>query len=98
VAIPDAILHAPQALDDAEWAYMRQHTIIGQRIISAAPGLLNVALIVRSSHERYDGSGYPDRLSGDEIPPAARIVSVCDAYDASSLTAPTAARVHTKKR
>ena len=61
---------------------MRQHTIIGERIIGAAPGLLAVARIVRSSHERYDGTGYPDRLAGDEIPLNARIVSVCDAYDA----------------
>jgi diguanylate cyclase (GGDEF)-like protein len=82
VAIPDAILHAPRALDEAEWEYMRQHTIIGERIIGGAPGLLDVAWIVRSSHERHDGRGYPDGLSGDEIPLAASIVSVCDAYDA----------------
>jgi HD-GYP domain-containing protein (c-di-GMP phosphodiesterase class II) len=82
IAIPDAILHAPRALDDAEWEYMRQHTIIGERIIAAAPGLSAVASIVRSSHERYDGTGYPDRLAGEEIPLAARIVSVCDTYDA----------------
>lgn len=82
IAIPDAILHAPRALDEAEWAYMRQHTIIGERIIAAAPGLTAVAGIVRSSHERYDGNGYPDRLAGEEIPLAARIVAVCDTYDA----------------
>ena len=52
------------------------------RIIGAAPGLLAVAGIVRSSHERYDGHGYPDQLAGEEIPLAARIVSVCDTYDA----------------
>ena len=61
---------------------MRQHTIIGERIICAAPGLQTVAAIVRSSHERFDGNGYPDRLVGDEIPLAARIVAVCDTYDA----------------
>jgi putative nucleotidyltransferase with HDIG domain len=82
VAIPDAILHAPRALDAAEWEYMRQHTIIGERIITAAPGLAAVAAIVRSSHERYDGRGYPDRLAGEEIPLGARIVAVCDTYDA----------------
>ena len=82
IAIPDAILHAPRALDAAEWEYMRQHTIIGERIISAAPGLQTVAAIVRSSHERFDGNGYPDQLVGDEIPLAARIVAVCDTYDA----------------
>ena len=82
VAIPDAILHAPRALDAAEWEYMRQHTIIGERIIGVAPELRGVGRIVRSSHERYDGGGYPDGLAGDEIPLGARIVAVCDAYDA----------------
>ena len=61
---------------------MRQHTVIGERIICAAPGLQTVAAIVRSSHERFDGNGYPDQLVGDEIPLAARIVAVCDTYDA----------------
>jgi two-component system cell cycle response regulator len=82
VAIPDAILHAPRKLTEDEWEYMRQHTIIGARIIGAAPELLPVAEIVRSSHERWDGGGYPDRLAGGEIPLGARIVSVCDSYDA----------------
>jgi two-component system cell cycle response regulator len=82
VAIPDAILHAPRKLTDDEWEYMRQHTIIGERIIRAAPELAGVAEIVRSSHERWDGAGYPDRLTGEEIPLGARIVSVCDTYDA----------------
>jgi diguanylate cyclase (GGDEF)-like protein len=82
IAIPDAILHAPRALDAAEWEYMRQHTIIGERIIGAAPGLASVAAAVRSSHERYDGRGYPDGLAGEDIPLAARIVAVCDTYDA----------------
>ncbi len=61
---------------------MRRHTIIGERILSAAPALSEVALLVRSSHERWDGHGYPDALMGDEIPVGARIISVCDAYDA----------------
>ncbi|MBE2315721.1 diguanylate cyclase [Solirubrobacter sp. CPCC 204708] len=82
IAIPDAILHAPRALDEAEWQYMRQHTIIGERIIGATPGLQTVGRIVRSSHERYDGNGYPDGLAGEEIPLAARIVAACDTYDA----------------
>jgi diguanylate cyclase (GGDEF)-like protein len=82
VAIPDAILHAPRALTAAEWEYMRQHTIIGERIIAAAPELRGVGKIVRSSHERWDGRGYPDGLKGEEIPLGARIVAVCDSYDA----------------
>jgi HD-GYP domain-containing protein (c-di-GMP phosphodiesterase class II) len=61
---------------------MRQHTIIGERIISAAPSLAGIARIVRSTHERFDGGGYPDGLAGTAIPLTARIVAVCDAYDA----------------
>ncbi len=82
VAIPDAILHAPRALTQDEWGYMRQHTIIGERIIAAAPELRGVGKIVRSSHERWDGGGYPDGLAGEAIPLGARIVAVCDAYAA----------------
>jgi HD-GYP domain-containing protein (c-di-GMP phosphodiesterase class II) len=82
VAIPDAILQKPGSLDPEEWDMIRQHTILGERILSAAPALRPVARIVRSSHERWDGDGYPDGLAGEEIPLAARIVAVCDAYDA----------------
>jgi diguanylate cyclase (GGDEF)-like protein len=82
LAIPDAILTAPRSLEPDEWAFMRRHTIIGERIISAAPALAPVAKIVRSTHERVDGDGYPDGLAGDEIPLEARIIAVCDAYDA----------------
>ena len=82
VAIPDEILSKPGPLDETELGFMRRHTIIGERILLAAPALKPVARLVRSSHERYDGSGYPDGLIGDEIPLGARVVSVCDAYDA----------------
>ena len=82
VGIPDAILDKPAALDEAEWAFMRTHTRIGERILSAAPALAKAAKIVRSTHERYDGTGYPDALVGEEIPLGSRIVAVCDAYDA----------------
>jgi diguanylate cyclase (GGDEF)-like protein len=81
-AIPETILNKRGALDDDEWAFMRRHTVIGERIIRAAPSLAHVAELVRSSHERYDGGGYPDALRGDEIPLGASIVAVCDAYDA----------------
>jgi diguanylate cyclase (GGDEF)-like protein/putative nucleotidyltransferase with HDIG domain len=86
VAIPDAILHAPRKLTPEEWGYMRQHTIIGARIIAAAPEMAPVADIVRSSHERYDGGGYPDGLAGENIPLGARIVAVCDSYEAMTTT------------
>ena len=88
IAIPDEILNKPASLDQAEWALIRQHTLIGERIIEAAPALALVATIVRSTHERYDGDGYPERLAGDGIPLIARIVSVCDAYDAMLTTRP----------
>jgi putative nucleotidyltransferase with HDIG domain len=86
VAIPDEILHAPRRLTEDEWQYMRQHTIIGARIIGAAPELTPVAEIVRSSHERYDGAGYPDQIAGEDIPLGSRIVAVCDSWDAMTTT------------
>jgi two-component system cell cycle response regulator len=86
VAIPDAILQAPRRLTHEEWGYMRQHTIIGARIIAAAPEMAPVAEIVRSSHEAFDGSGYPDGLAGQDIPLGARIVAVCDSYEAMTTT------------
>jgi diguanylate cyclase (GGDEF)-like protein len=86
VAIPDAILGKAGPLDEAEWNFMKRHTIIGERIISAAPALAAVAKLVRSTHERFDGAGYPDGLPGDAIPLIARIVAVCDAYDAMTTT------------
>ena len=82
VAIPDAIITKPGPLDDDEWAFMRRHTLIGERILAAAPALAPAAALVRSSHEAYDGSGYPDALAGVEIPLGARIIAVCDAFDA----------------
>lgn len=68
IAVPDSILHKPEALDDAEWAFMRTHTLIGERILAAAPALSRAAKLVRASHERFDGHGYPDGLSGEQIP------------------------------
>jgi diguanylate cyclase (GGDEF)-like protein len=82
LAVPDAILEKPGALDDAERAFMRRHTIVGERILLAAPALAAVAPLVRASHERWDGTGYPDGLAGRDIPIGARIVAVCDAWDA----------------
>ena len=82
IAIPDEILNKTGPLDESEWAFMRRHTIIGERILLAAPALRPVARLVRASHERYDGSGYPDGLVGEQIPLGARVVAVCDAFDA----------------
>jgi diguanylate cyclase (GGDEF)-like protein len=80
LAVPDEILHKPGPLDEREWAFVRQQTIVGERILRASPALRSVAGIVRSSHENWDGSGYPDGLVGDETPLAARIIRVCSAY------------------
>jgi diguanylate cyclase (GGDEF)-like protein/putative nucleotidyltransferase with HDIG domain len=82
MAIPDAILDKPGPLDERERAFIREHTLIGERILAAAPSLGTVAGLVRSSHERFDGAGYPDGIAGTEIPLGSRIVAVCDAFDA----------------
>ena len=82
VAVPDAILHKPGPLDEADWSFMRQHTLIGERIVGAADALRPVGRVVRASHERWDGGGYPDGLAGDAIPLGSRIVFACDAWDA----------------
>jgi two-component system, cell cycle response regulator len=82
IAIPDAILAKAGPLDEQEWQFMRRHTILGERILMAASALRPVARLVRSSHERFDGGGYPDGLSGEQIPLGSRIIFVCDAYDA----------------
>ena len=81
-AIPDAVLAKPGALDPAEWELIRQHTLLGERIMHGAPALANAARLVRSSHERIDGTGYPDGLTGEQIPLGSRIICVCDAFDA----------------
>jgi diguanylate cyclase (GGDEF)-like protein len=82
LAVPDAILSKPGPLTEAEWEFVRRHTVIGERILRAAPALAPVAPLVRSSHEHFDGHGYPDALAGEHIPLASRIISVCDAFDA----------------
>jgi diguanylate cyclase (GGDEF)-like protein/putative nucleotidyltransferase with HDIG domain len=88
VAVPDSILSKPGALNDEEWAVMRRHTVVGERILRAVPGLGPVARIVRHGHEHYDGSGYPDGLRGEDIPLGSRIVGACDAYDAMTSERP----------
>jgi diguanylate cyclase (GGDEF)-like protein len=78
VAVPDEILHKA-ALDPAEEAILRQHPVAGERILAVADSMRPVARIIRATHERWDGAGHPDGLSGEEIPLAARIVAVCAA-------------------
>jgi diguanylate cyclase (GGDEF)-like protein len=88
VAIPDRILHKPAALDDADWALMRDHPVIGERILRAIPGMGAVARIVRHEHERFDGGGYPDGLAGEDIPVGSRVILACDAYHAMTSDRP----------
>jgi diguanylate cyclase (GGDEF)-like protein len=80
LAIPDSILSKPDALTDEEERFLHRHPLIGERILSSAPALAKVSRIVRSIHERYDGSGYPDGLVGQEIPFRSRVIGACSAY------------------
>ena len=80
LAIPDAILHKPAGLDPEEWEVMRTHPEIGARIVASAPSLAHTADLIRSHHERHDGTGYPDGLAGEEIPLPAAIIAVCAAF------------------
>ena len=89
VAIPNEIINKPGPLDDAEWEIMRTHTIEGQRMLDRVGGAMReVGLIVRGSHERWDGGGYPDGLAGEAIPLEARVIAACDAYNAMTTTRP----------
>jgi diguanylate cyclase (GGDEF)-like protein len=80
MGIPDAILTKAGPLDPDEWAFIRHSPLIGERITAAAPALVPVARIIRSTRERFDGAGYPDRLAGETIPLGARIIAACHAY------------------
>jgi HD-GYP domain-containing protein (c-di-GMP phosphodiesterase class II) len=83
IAVPKEIINKPGPLDDAEWEIMRLHTIEGQLLLDKVGGFMReVGRVVRSSHERFDGGGYPDGLAGEEISLEARIVSCCDAFSA----------------
>ncbi len=95
LAIPDAILHKPGPLDPDEWRFLRRHTIVGERILAVSPLLRKTGEIVRSSHERWDGTGYPDGIAGQDIPLAARIICACDALDAMTRERPYKAAMST---
>lgn len=90
VAIPTSVLRKASPLTDDEWALIRTHTVIGQRILNAVPALQTVATFVRSTHECYDGTGYPDGLGGQEIPLPSRIVFACDSFHAMTSRRPYA--------
>ncbi|MGZ4388196.1 MAG: HD-GYP domain-containing protein, partial [Gaiellaceae bacterium] len=82
IGIPERILHKPGPLDDDEWKVMKEHPVISEYILAEVDVAPIVLEIARSSHERMDGGGYPDGVAGEEIPLAARIVLVADAFDA----------------
>ena len=88
IGIPDAILLKPSGLTEGEWAVMREHPEIGERICLPLRSLRRVLPIIRHHHERWDGSGYPDGLAGEAIPPTARILQVVDIYDALTTARP----------
>jgi diguanylate cyclase (GGDEF)-like protein len=88
VGIPDEVLQKTGPLDENQWAMMREHPLIGERILRVIPGMGGVARIVRHEHERWDGAGYPDKLAGEEIPIGSRIILACDAYHAMTTDRP----------
>jgi response regulator RpfG family c-di-GMP phosphodiesterase len=93
MALPNAVLTRAGELPGHEWEFVRLHTIVGERLLAANFGMENVSRLVRSSHERWDGGGYPDGLSGAEIPLGARVLFVCSAFQDM-----TSARAHRPAR
>jgi len=93
LAVPDTILRKTTNLDEYEQVLMEQHTLVGERILSAAFALRPVAKIVRATHEHFDGRGYPDGLAGEDIPLGARIIAVCDAFEAMTSDRPYQASI-----
>jgi HD-GYP domain-containing protein (c-di-GMP phosphodiesterase class II) len=89
IEVPKEIINKPGPLTAEEWAVMKQHTITGQTMLENVGGVLaEVGQVVRSSHEHYDGRGYPDGLAGEDIPVEARIISCCDAFNAMTTNRP----------
>ncbi len=92
LAVPDEILGKPGPLDEREREFIRQHTLVGERILRASPAFRSVATVVRSSHERWEGTGYPDGLAGEDIPLASRIICASVRRDDLASSLPAAAR------
>lgn len=82
IGVPDAILHKPEALTEAEWRMMREHPVLGEEILGSVEGMRGAAMLIRHHQEKWDGTGYPDGLRGEQIPVGARILAVVDAYGA----------------
>jgi len=88
VAIRTEVLNKPGSLEDDEWVHIRTHPVVGERILSPIVRLSSVIGAIRHHHERFDGTGYPDNLTGDNIPEGARILAIADAYDAMTSNRP----------
>jgi HD-GYP domain-containing protein (c-di-GMP phosphodiesterase class II) len=88
LAIPPWVLDKPGPLTETERALMEAHSVTGQKILERKPALISLGPLVRATHERWDGNGYPDRLWGSAIPIPSRIVAVCDAFDAMTNARP----------
>ena len=88
IGVPDYVLLKPALLEDAEWIIMKQHSEIGEKIMVSTEleGSQQAALLIRHHHEHYNGMGYPDKLSGKNIPICSRIISIADSYDAMAVT------------
>jgi putative nucleotidyltransferase with HDIG domain len=97
LGVPEAILLKPGPLNAQEERQMRAHPVIGESIVKRLPSAADVLIIIRNHHERFDGGGYPDGLSGYKIPLLARIVSVCDSYDALANDRPYRARLNSEE-
>jgi HD-GYP domain-containing protein (c-di-GMP phosphodiesterase class II) len=88
VAIRTEVLNKPGSLEDDEWVHIRTHPVVGERILSPIVRLSRVIDAIRHHHERFDGTGYPDNLTGNNIPEGARILAIADAYDAMTSNRP----------
>ncbi|HEX8073455.1 MAG TPA: HD domain-containing phosphohydrolase [Thermoleophilaceae bacterium] len=88
IAVPESILNKPGPLTDEERAQVERHVLVGEQILAPVEFLTGVRPLVRHGHERWDGTGYPDRLAGEEVPLGARIILACDAYDAMTSDRP----------
>jgi diguanylate cyclase (GGDEF)-like protein len=93
VAVPDSVLQKNGPLTPSEWELMRQHPGVGERIVASLQTLAHLAPPIRAEHERYDGGGYPDGLTGDRIPIESRITLACDAFHAMTSDRPYRARM-----
>jgi putative two-component system response regulator len=88
IAVPDSIILKPSSLSPDEWKLMREHPVVGERICAPLKSFRSVLPIIRHHHEKFDGSGYPDGLSGETIPITARVLQIVDVYDALTTIRP----------